>query len=185
MLGFIKSIFTNKKLDAPESNQSKEYVEDNIEALFEKELIACPYIKSEYYENVILHLTHKKSLFKTENLLSVEEKKILGLNTRVGFTKEFVAVLTKAGMELQNPKIMLEEIYSKVTIGKSVSDSIQKSLRAGVKKFTLELTGGGDSCEWCVSNTGKEFGTDVLDVVNKNCTCKPYTASYIDPVIKF
>ena len=190
MLSLIKSIFSKNKhielrSEIAEPNQPIEDSEENLSLLFKNELSVCRYIKPECHEIVIKHLTHEKSLHKTENILSNEEKKSLGLNTRVIFTQEFVAVLTKEGMELQNPKDILTEIYNKVTINKAIRDSFKKSLRVGVKKFTLKPTGGGAPCEWCISNANKEFGTDILETLYKNCTCIPYTWSYINSVIEF
>lgn len=183
MLGLIKSIFQKSEITA--INKITEDNEENLDVLFKNELSLCPYIKPECYENVIKHLTHEKNLHKTENILSTEEKRALGLNTKVNFTQEFVAVLTKEGMDLQNPKNILTEIYNKVTISKATRDSFKKALKAGIKKFILKSSGSGDPCQWCISNENKEFGTEALETLDKNCTCIPYTCSYIKPVIEF
>jgi hypothetical protein len=153
--------------------------------LFKKELDVCPYIKPECHESVIKHLTHEKSLYKSENILCAEEKKSLGLNTRVVFTQEFIVVLTKEGMELQDPKDILTEIYNKVTINKAIKDKFEKAIKVGIKRFTLELTGCGNPCEWCLSNAHKDFGVEILETLYNNCTCTPYTWSYINSVYKF
>ncbi len=61
--------------------------ERSTEEYFKAEVESSPYFKAEFKQNVLDHLLHKKSLNKTGNNLTVEEKRDLGIKTRLSITK--------------------------------------------------------------------------------------------------
>ena len=185
MFQLLKSIFTNKKVVLENFPNEVEIIENKpIREYFLTELRENKFIKQESHEAVLKHLTHDVSLTKTGTILTIEEKKALGLNTRLSITKELLEVLTPEGMTLSNPKMLLEEIYNKATITKSKDDSFAKSINAGIKKFTLHEPGDSSECYWCKNNFGIEHGPNLLQVIRENCECKPYSKCFISPIIE-
>ena len=192
MFDIIKSFFNKKNGSAPQLEITPIAIQADADVseasacddYFLNELEVCPYIKVEAREKVLDHLRHKVSLLKTGNKLTLEEKKELGVNPRLSITKEFLEVLTVEGLALSNPKQMLEDIYNKATIEKLRDDSFAKSIKIGIKQYTLEGA-LSDSCKWCKDSNGKKFGLDIMDKLKENCECKPYSKCYIAPVIKF
>lgn len=156
-----------------------------IETYFIKELHDCKYIKPESHAIVLKHLKHEAYLTKTGNVLTAEEKKSLGINPRLSITKELIEVLSDDGLALDNPKAVLKEIYTKANIKKARTDQIQKALQIGIKKFILKACGDGTDCSWCAEHSGKQFGSDILQQVEVNCKCTPYSKCYVTSVIEF
>lgn len=185
MIQFIKSIFASKKVSTVSvPNQVLAIEEKPILEYYLAELRKCKYIKPERYGCVLKHLTHEESLIKTGTTLTIEEKKALGINTRLSITKELLEVLTPEGLALSNPKALLEKIYNKATITKLRDDGFAKSIKAGIKKFTLCESGDGSECQWCKENIGLEHGSYLLQLMRENCKCEPYSKCFINPVIE-
>lgn len=186
MIELLKSIFTSRKVDKDSISITSQSVgEKPIREYFLAELKENKYIKHEHLESILQHLTHDVSLTKTGNTLTSDEKKALGLNTRLSITKELLEVLTPDGLALNNPKAILEEIYNKATITKLRDDNFEKSIKAGVKKFILNECGDGSKCEWCKANLGIEHGPNILHLIRDNCKCSPYSKCFIKPIVGF
>lgn len=186
MFNAIRRIFSkNEVASSAPSTASNCAPECPIEAYFMKELQVCKYIKPECHEVALKHLRHEISLTKTGNNLTAEEKKSRRINPRLAITKELIEVLSDDGLALDNPKAVLEEIYSRATITKARTDGFQKALRVGVKQFTLNACGDGSECAWCAEHSGKQFGPDILQQMEVNCTCTPYSKCFITSVMEF
>lgn len=186
MLNKLKSLFKKSKQNVASQTQAiKEIIEKPIISYFQEELNSSKYIKKEHHETVLKHLTHEINLIKTENKLTSDEKKALGLNPRQTITRELIEILTEDGFKLQNPKEILAEIYNKATIAKSTDDKFAKSIKLGIETFTLNAPGDESECEWCKAHLDVEMGQNILQLMNENCTCTPYSKCFINPVIKF
>lgn len=185
MFNAIRSIFSKNESTPPISpSPSDNSPECPIETYFLKELQNCKYIKTECHAIALKHLKHEISLTKTGNNLTVDEKKSRGINPRLTITKELTEVLSDDGLSLDNPKAILEEIYNKATITKARVDGFQKAVRLGVTKFTLNICGDGSECTWCREHSETQFGQDILQQMEANCTCAPYSKCFITPVIE-
>lgn len=186
MIKLLRSIFSSRKVAIDNTSKTSQFVgEKPIREYFLAELKENKFIKHEHLESVLKHLTHDVSLTQTGNTLTSDEKKALGLNTRLSVTKELIEVLTPNGLALSNPKAILEEIYNKATITKSRDDNFEKSINAGIKKFTLNECGDGSECEWCKANLGIEYGPNILQLIRDNCKCNPYSKCFIYPIVEF
>lgn len=186
MFNAIRRIISKKEGASPTSLSTNDgALERPVEYYFAKELQECKYIKPECHAIVLKHLKHEASLTKTGNNLSSEEKKSRGINPRLVITKELIEVLSDDGLSLDNPKAVLEEIYNKAIITKSRIDGFQKAVKLGVRKFTFNACGDGSECAWCAEHSGKQFGPDILQQMEANCTCTPYSKCFITPVIEF
>ena len=186
MFNAIRQIFS-KNEDAPPVPQpaGDGSPECPIETYFLKELQSCKYIKPECHATVLRHLKHEVSLTKTGNNLTVDEKKARGINPRLAITKELIEALSDDGLSLDNPKAILEEIYNRATIMKARTDGFKKAIRLGVTKFKLNACGDGSECAWCVEHSGTQFGRDILQQMEANCTCTPYSKCFITPVMEY
>ena len=171
---------TSMTIDHKNDKQQKQ-----LESYFSKELKNSPYFKPECSQQILDHLLHQRSLTKTENNLTNEEKQFLGINTRLIITKELIQVLSTEGLGLANPKLALEEIYNAAVILKARVDNFERAKQLGIKKYKLNSSGGGGDCEWCQSSFLREFGEDILQQMQENCICKPYSKSFIKPIIEF
>ena len=186
MLNKLKSLFKKKKQNVKSQSQAiKGIIEKPIMAYFQEELNSSRYIKKEHHETVLKHLTHEINLIRTENKLTSDEKKALGLNPRQTITRELIEILTENGLKLHNPKEILAEIYNKATIAKMTDDNFAKSIKAGIETFTLNASGDESECEWCKANLDVEMGQNILQLMKGNCTCTPYSKCFINPVVKF
>jgi hypothetical protein len=182
----LKLLFSRKDTKISISPSSAPVIEKKaVTEYFQEELDSCPFIKKECHNIVMKHLSHEVSLVKTDNKLTAEEKKEIGLNPRQAITKELVAVLTKEGLRNKNPKGILADIYNKATITKLRDDGFSKSIGAGIKKFTLQSSGDGSECDWCKENIDIEMGQDILELIKINCTCHPYSKCFIKPIVDF
>lgn len=186
MFEILKSLFSKKNIQPTTIAAHEEAPTITpVTKYFEEELANCTSIKKEFHTQVMKHLTHEASLTKTKNTLTSEEKRALGINTRLSITRELIEVLTDEGLALANPKALLEEIYNRATIKKSRNDSFASAIDAGIKKFKLHAAGDKSECEWCRKNSGKEFDQTILQKMQINCTCKPYSKCFFTPVIEF
>jgi len=119
MFRTLKLLFSRKDTKISISPSSAPVIEKKaVTEYFQEELDSCPFIKKECHNIVMKHLCHEVSLVKTDNKLTAEEKKAIGLNPSQAITKELVAVLTKEGLRNKNPKGILADIYNKATITK-------------------------------------------------------------------
>lgn len=185
MFNTLRQLFSGKQQPQPSKSVQADSQEKLIFEYFSEELDNSAYFKPESKQTVLNHLLHVLSITKTGNNLSVEEKKALGLNTRLAITKELIEVLSAEGLRLENPKAALEEIYNRATITKTRIDNFEKARRIGITKFTLMTAGDGSECSWCRKNSDREFGVDILSLMKSNCTCSPYAKCIINSVIAF
>lgn len=185
MLSTLRQLFSSNKNSQHQKATPPALHEKPIAEYFSEELDKSAYFKTDCKQTVLNHLLHVCSITNTSNRLTTEEKKALGLNTRLAITKELIEVLSAEGLRLDNPKAALEEIYIRATITKNRADSFEKALKIGIKKFILHAPGDGSECPWCKENSDKEFGANILSLMKEHCTCSPYSKCFINSVIDF
>lgn len=179
MFKLLSKFFQRKSNTAGSAEDSRISTPNaSADEYFIRELIACPYIKSEAHERVLKHFRHEESLTKTGNKLTLEEKKKIGLNPRLSITRELIEILNEDGIALANPKQLLNDLYNKATIEKLRDESFARSLSAGIKRFKF-LASLENCCEWCERSHEKEFGVDIIDLLKSECSCKPYCGGVI------
>jgi len=180
MLKFLKSLINKETSD----RQVYDLTEDES---FQKELDISPYIKKESHDMVMKHLTRSLDINKTGNKLSVNEKKELGLNSRLSITKELIETLTAQGLAHENPKIILDAIFYNVTFKISRNKKLNSLSSVGVKEIMLLGTNDESDCEWCDSMQDQKvpITTDVNELIKINCKCKRWCRLVIQPVINF
>lgn len=149
-----------------------------------EELAKCPYIRKEAIESVFLYILDQQKLFETKTPLSVEEKRDLGVNTRLKITKEMVAVLTTEGLQSHYPAEIVPNLWRSTTFRYRRIMDVER-LRNMQLCETVKFQGvmGLDSCEWCKKVEGKSFdiNEDIDRLLEDNCKCEPYWKGYLSP----
>ena|ERR1035438_3244568 len=192
MLKFIKSFLGHGSSRTVEATLVKNPPTQDarnigIEVYFRNEVFSSKFIKADARDTVINHLLGNTNILKTENKLSSDEKKALGINARLSITRELVGVLTEEGIKTYHPSAIISEMWNRATIKKLRHDNIEKlRVNSYAKKFTLMSCGNGDDCKWCKANQNREFqvSVDIEALIDKNCTCDPYCKCAIQPVIE-
>lgn len=187
MLKSFKKLFRKSPLLSTESGQEKSQPEEHsLSYYFEKELFSNEFIKPESKPIVMDHLMGKINILKTENKLTKEEKKELGINTRLSITRELVEVLTNEGIRHENkPNNIIENIYHRSSTEKYRDDELIKMKELGIAQFTIMNCDDEGDCEWSKSITNKKFNIeeDINSLIKSNCK-SPYCRCSIKPVIE-
>lgn len=143
----------------------------DIVAYYKAEIASSPLIKESGQEAVLKDFLHEVKL-KDGELLTLEEKRSLGINTRTKITRELYEVLTPEGLEL-GPKRVLETLYLKATFNHNRHREIAKMKRIGVNQYSPMSCGDNRDCNWCTSMDGKLISVEVdfVQLIKENCTC--------------
>lgn len=171
------------------SHQEQTKLNNDLEWFFKRELRNCKLIKKECHSIVLDHLLRKKDILKTQNKLSVTEKKRLGINIRLSITKELIEVLNDEGIKNHHPRSIISNLYYRAFSAKSRHDQMNK-FRSNdyIEKFVLNSSGGGGGdCDWCKLNQNIEFSVHkpIEKLIEENCSCDPYCYCFLTPIINF
>ena len=149
-----------------------------------EELAKCQFIRPEAVEAVYLYLLDQNKLFETKTPLSVEEKRTLGINTRLKITQEHTALLTTQGLQSHYPAEIIPNLWRAATFRYRRVLELEKLRRLAMcKTVTLTTIGESDSCEWCNKTNGKKFdiNQDLDRLIEVNCKCQPYWKGVLSP----
>ncbi len=193
MFKIVKSLFgttpaapaqVSQSAAKPNSLTGKDF---SIESYFRAEVDNSEYLRDGAKQKVLDHLLGKIDIIKTGSKLSPDEKKALGLNTRLTITKEMVEVLNEKAIRLAYPSSVLTEMWSRATTKKSRHDQLEKLRASAVKKYKLITCGNGEDCIWCQAHQEQEFQAqfDLESAIAANCTCEPYCKCLVQPIIEF
>lgn len=176
-----KSIFSFLK------KQPLKKINDNgLQNYFLEEINRSPFIKDSAKDIVLAHLNGEVNILKTENKFTLEEKKALGINTRLSVSRELYDILNFEGLKLRNPKVLLSEIYYRAFMRKNRFDKMQRLRKnAMTKEFRLVSSGDGNDCDWCKVQQKNTLSvlTNIEQLIDENCSCEPYCKCMIDPLI--
>lgn len=168
MLNILKSFISSKT-----NKNNKANLTDAIESYFFAELQKTDLIKPEKHHIVLQHLTHKINLNKSNNKLSSEEKKSLGVNPRLSITHDLINVLNTSGLNEADPKMILTYIFYRATFAKSHNEQLKQYRESGIKEFKILSANDEQECSWCDSMNNKIYSvnTDINKLISENCTC--------------
>ncbi|EPM4074616.1 hypothetical protein [Vibrio parahaemolyticus] len=174
LLKLISKIFSKKASDKKARKPSLQAIQPkSLDDLFEKHFNESAYFKEGAFDTVIKHLRHEIDLNKSGEKLTAEEKKSLGLNSRLSITSDLVAVLSESGLNLPNPKEALKQVYYRATFEANRIENFNKMLSAGIEQATYTSCGDERDCGWCKVNNGVKFKiSEALNTeINQGCTC--------------
>lgn len=151
--------------------EAVQQAQPDIVAYYKAEIANSPFVKESGREAVLKDFLHEVKL-KDGELLTLEEKRDLGINTRLKITRELYEVLTPEGIEF-GPKRVLEPLYLKATFNHNRHREIAKMKSIGVTQYSSMACGDNSDCEWCTSMDGKLISVEVdfVQLIKENCTC--------------
>lgn len=155
----------------PEIPAAVQMSQPEIVTYYKTEISNSPFVKESGREAVLRDFLHEVKL-KDGALLSLEEKRSLGINTRLKITRELYEVLTPAGLEF-GPKKALESLYLKATFDHNRHRDIARMKGLGIKQYSPMSCGDNRDCDWCTSMDGKPISVEVdfVQLIKENCTC--------------
>ena len=149
-----------------------------------KDIEICEVFKETQSELLARHAAGELNLLKQGEVLTIEQKRELGLNTRRKYTTAFVECLnlTKISPSV-DPVYELEKIHRHIMSIESIREHIRKAQKIGVvKKFEFCAASDDRTCEWCKATDGKLFDKqEQIDVlVQQSCKCEWCRAVLLD-----
>lgn len=169
----------------PESGITVDKNDPRFQRIAREELAKCHFIRPEAIDAVFLYIRDQKKLFETKTPISVEEKRRLGINTRLKVTEELVAVLNSEGLQTHYPAEILPNLWRASTFRYRRLLEVEKLRRLKLcNQVTFSGVTGIDHCAWCNKVDGVKFSIDQdLDaLLEANCKCEPYWMGFISPV---
>lgn len=157
-------------------------------ALITAKVNASAYIESAARQRVIDHLTGKTRLFETDDYLTLEEKRAMGLNTRQKLHRELTTVLSAVGMKCANPKAVVSELGLASVMDSQKMGSIIKLQASGVTKGVRIKgcdSGGDKPCAWSKGVARKVLPASAETECErrKHCNADPYCMGYYEAVL--
>ncbi len=171
---------------APTSNAAFDtYKREAISLLVKR----SPYLRPDSRETVIAHLNGDAPLPSDAEVLSVQEKKDMGLNTRQKIPRVLTQLLSEEGLACGRPAGVIGSIGLAAHMSATKMEKL-RSLRnsqvcSGVRIVACETT-GDTPCRWAASRKDKTLVLD--DTLEKDrlehCDQDPYCMGYYEAVIK-
>lgn len=154
-----------------ETPAAVEKSQPDIVAYYKAEIANSPFVRESGRDAVLKDFLHEVKL-KDGVLLTLEEKRSLGINTRLKITRELYEVLTPEGIEF-GPKRVLEPLYLKATFNHNRHRAIANMKGIGITQYSPMSCGDNRDCKWCTSMNGKLISVEVdfVQLIKENCTC--------------
>lgn len=86
------------------------------------------------------------ALFPPSNLLSLEEKRHYGINTRIKIPRLYFECLSNSGIHQENPKELLENIFHQASGIISRQESLNETRKLGIKFVKILPAGDERDC---------------------------------------
>ena len=179
-MNFLKKLFGLNK-EKPATLKQEPIVAitqtTNFEKMLQFEISRSTLIKEDAKSTLINDFNLLSSPNFGDEFLTLEEKKLLNLNSRMKIHKKIISVLTDDALDNEsNPKnIILNLVYSarnKV----SLNQELEKIKELKIKSLKVLNVGDARDCDWCNSMHKKFISsdTDYVALINENCTCDYY-----------
>ncbi|MDA3077465.1 hypothetical protein OFO07_00815 [Campylobacter sp. JMF_06 NA1] len=111
--------------------------------------------------------------FNTELFLTTDEKRNLGLNTRLKIEKELIDFFEIDKIKGLNPKDEIHKIYFRLFHYFSILRNVKKFKQMGAKKALFLCCDDERTCSFCKNNNNKkiDISDDLAEYIDKNCSC--------------
>ena len=179
-MNFLKKIFGLKKEKPATSNQAPIVAitqTTNFEKMLQFEISRSTLIKEDAKSTLINDFNLLSSPNFGDDLLTLDEKKSLKLNTRMKIPKKVIAVLVEDFLDDEtNPKDTILNIVYSASHKIHLNKELEKIKELNIKNVKVLNAGNGAECDWCNSMHKKVISsdTDYVALINENCTCDYY-----------
>ncbi|OCL96862.1 hypothetical protein [Arcobacter porcinus] len=188
MIGILKNIFKNKKDNDITDNPfvikaSSEILELQRKCklrAFNEEFSKQDYLKIEkieFFKSFVLGEIFINSI-EGNTVLSVQEKKDLGLSTRHKATKEILDFLNlnnipSEKLKTTSLKKIILNFYNRVYSKSNYYFNFEEYKKINITKVKYIVGVLETSCKWCVENDNKIFNVeDFIEIMDNNCKCE-------------
>lgn len=168
--------------------QSNEEVFKKLEAsivksgLFRAETIPALLAKLEA-ASVPFGRVNTKMAFDGDTVLTVEEKKALGLNTRMKYSKQFIEYFHPSALKTIEPKATLECLYLDAFHRVSRAKQLLSFKKLGfVKQLRIVPTGDGDDCTR-IKRLKKTYSIEEVPELPLPGCKAPFCRCWYEPII--
>ena len=188
MIGILKNIFKNKKDNDITDNPfvikaSPEILELQRKCklrAFNEEFSKQDYLKTEKIEIFKSFVFGEIFINSIEGntVLSVQEKKDLGLSTRHKATKEILDFLNlnnipSEKLKTSSLKKIILNFYNRVYSKSNYYFNFEEYKKINITKVKYVVGVLETSCKWCVENDNKIFNVeDFIEIMDNNCKCE-------------
>ena len=142
-----------------------------------EELEKYPYFKKDKNDILMAYLIDNVQIIGI-NILTVEEKKKLNINTKYKVSQEMLDFFNMAAIKndtflTKHPKEFFSDLYNRVFFKISKIRDIKNMKKIGITEAKLKIIGRRNKCcEWCKSQENKIFKIEnILIQIDNNCSC--------------
>ncbi|TLS71986.1 hypothetical protein FE246_06060 [Aliarcobacter thereius] len=195
MFNFIKKFFNIKNKNGIDSFAIKQTNEDILKRNnLLKQIALEEFEKSKFFrkdkkEWFLDYILNEKNILNN-TILSVEEKRNLGINTRSKVSKETLDLFILENLDdnifqSKHPKDFISDFYYRVHFKVNKIIELKRLNDIEVKELKYHITGIHKTCKWCIDKDNKKFKTnEILSLIDKNCLCD-YNKSFFEPIILY
>lgn len=162
--------------------------EDKVRALLSDFLRTSPAFKNESIPGLIARCKkgyqrggrlNFKEVFDDGEYLTAEQKRKIGLNTRMKFSKYFVSTLSDEGIASADPKQLFKNLYLQASNIIWRESELEDMKDSGIKFVTIMTLDGANGCKCSKKIDGKRFPIDSAPVFPlPNCDSPHCLCSY-------
>lgn len=162
---FIKKLFGNETKVQPQKKSP------TLAEFLTEEINNTTYIKPDQHEVVLKALLAGEQL-QTGKVLTADEKRELGINTRFKVHEGQVQSLTHDGLAF-GPLNVLSIIQLRAEGRLARINQVRQLKEAGFKAFQMLSPADDRECDWCKKQNEIELpiDTDIDKLYQRNCTC--------------
>lgn len=164
--------------EAIKTQQSVKKLEDSsLIEIAEKEITKYPYFKKDKNDLLMAYIINNVQIEET-NILTVDEKKKLNINSRYKVSQEMLDFFNMAAIKsdtflTKHPREFFSDLYNRVFFKISKIRDIKNMKKIGITEAKLKIIGRRNKCcEWCKSQENKIFKIEnILIQIDNNCSC--------------
>lgn len=195
MLNFIKNIFSPKtqqnKIHVVQISEEEKKENKRLLELYTRKILE----KNHFFDNskteiIIKHVLGEINLLKSENNLSLEKKKSLGINSKVKISRELIDIFDSSKLNInsfkeKNPKDLLLNLSQNAKTRMFIISNLRRIKSLDFIKYVY-LTSPNDerTCNWCKEQSSKkiDINTDIIKLIDENCNCEYNRSTLISDI---
>lgn len=147
-------------------------------------IIKAGIFNKENYGLLYDYIINGNSIFDKTILLTTEEKRQLGLNTRQKIPMGLLMFFDTTKIKGLDLKMEIKKVYLRAAAKARLIEDCENAKKLGVKQIMYHCCNDERDCQWCKDNNGRIFfvQSHPVDIVLDGCKCD-YNRSYFQCVI--